>query len=61
MNKWLQFAKEDNYEYLVIVYDMEDKEEYPVYIMNNLEEELKNIKLSIRRQEVREVIKIEPE
>ena len=58
---WIEFAKENNCKYLVIVYDMEDKDEYPIYLNDNLENEIKNINLSIRRQKVEEVIEIELE
>ena len=56
--QWIKFAKENNYKYLIIVYDMEDKDYYPLYLNDNIENEIKNIELSIRRQEVKEIIKI---
>lgn len=58
-NNWICFAKENNYKYLIIVYDFEDKEEYPVYINSNLESEIKNLNLSIRNQKVVEVIDLQ--
>ena len=51
-------AKENNNKYLIIVYDMEDKDYYPVYVDDDIEYILKNLKLSIRRQEVKDIIKI---
>jgi len=56
--QWIKFAKENNYKYLIIVYDMGDKDYYPLYLNDNIENEIKNIELSIRRQEVKEIIKI---
>jgi hypothetical protein len=49
--------KKIEYKYKVIIYDLEDKDEWEYYI-NDLEE-LKNIRLSIRRQEIKDVIKLE--
>jgi len=58
MNEWMAAAKENNNKYLIIVYDMEDKDYYPVYVDDDIEYILKNLKLSIRRQEVKDIIKI---
>ena len=57
---WLEEAKALGASYLIIMYDPEDKEEYPVYLFNNqyLKKELAKLRLSEGKQKVIEVIKV---
>lgn len=56
---WIKRARELGATHIVLMYDTEDKEEYPVFIekSEDLEEKLKKLRLS-EGQEIREVIDI---
>lgn len=57
---WIKRARELGATHIVLMYDTEDKEEYPVFIekSEDLEEKLKKLRLSEGKQEIREVIDI---
>jgi hypothetical protein len=57
---WISRAKEEGATHIILVYDTEDKEEYPVFVGpgEDIEDKVKKIKLSVGKQEVREICKI---
>lgn len=58
---WVIKAKELGATYLILVYDTEDKEEYPVYVKpeEDIEEKVKKIRLSEGKQKIKEICKIQ--
>lgn len=57
---WINLAKEEGATHIILVYDTEDKEEYPIFVgpEEDIEDKIKKIKLSDGKQEVREVFKL---
>lgn len=58
---WVIKAKELGATNLILVYDTEDKEEYPVYVKpeEDIEEKVKKIRLSEGKQKIKEICKIQ--
>lgn len=58
---WVIKAKELGATHLILVYDTEDKEEYPVYVKpeEDIEEKVKKIRLSEGKQKIKEICKIQ--
>lgn len=60
MLSWVKRAQEMGATHIILAYDKEDKEQYPVFIKpeEDLENELKKLKLSEGKQEIVDVVKV---
>lgn len=58
MNEWLKVAKERSATHLIIMYDKDEKDYYPVYIMptDNLKSICSKLTLSEGHQSIKKVI-----
>lgn len=60
---WISRAREEGATHIILIYNNENKEEYPIFVgpEEDIEDKIKKIKLSVGKQEVREICKIYPE
>lgn len=60
-NEWIERARKNNYLYIIIMYDKEDKDKYPVFVESSEELDLlkKQLTLSINKQELIDVITVD--
>jgi hypothetical protein len=60
ISNWNEKAKEIGAIYVVIMFDPEDRERYPVYLFpkDNLKKELSKLRLSEGKQKILDVIKV---
>ena len=61
MNNWIQKAERIGATHVVVMYDPDDKEEYPVYLMPNqiLQKELAKLGLSEGKQRIVDIFRVE--
>lgn len=61
MKDWVSFAKENNFTHVIIMFDGEDKDIYPIYLDKNsiLEVEIKKLQLSEGKQKLIDIIKVQ--
>lgn len=58
--RWIEIAKESNCKAILIVWDSELKDEYPIYVNQNedLDNIVKTIRLSVSMRKILEIILI---
>jgi hypothetical protein len=60
MLAWVKRAKDIGATHIILVYDKEDKDQYPVFVKpeENVDEKAKRIRLSEGKQEVIEIVRV---